>query len=908
MTFRHEGRITRGSFRGLVAAALLMAAPAGAVTLTRGPYLQLESTHGVTVVWDTDAPAACSLDVRPEGGQPTVIAGSTGTVCAIRADGLVPGTRYAYAPQADGVALAGEEVFETDHPTLPFTFLVMGESGCGGCLPGLALRNAMYATPVDFVLHTGGMIGGGLGANYDPDFFTPYRTLLRRLVIWPAIDNHDVRADGGAAWRSTFYTPANNPARSENYYSFDFGNAHVVVLDTNASTSPGSAEHTFLDNDLRTSTATWKFVAFHDTIYSSGSHGSDLTVRANLVPLFDKYGVDMVFMGDDHDYERTKPLRNNVAVQPGAGTVYVTTGGGGDQLRPVGASSFTAYAESAFHFTRVTVDGGRLIEQMVREDGAIRDAITLVKGTAPPPRCGDDLVDQPGEQCDGLDHVACPGPCAADCTCAPVCGDDRLDQTTEACDGHDDAGCPGLCLTDCRCGDSSQVLRLAPVADTYIQAGAQATADHGASDHVDVDLAPADIAYLKFDLSAVTRPVVAAKLKLHCTNASSDGGTIYPVPNSSWAEGSGVGSASGPGLKWSDVDTNLDGKVDAHDASPFVPDYTRPIAWLGGVLVGQDVSVDVTAALQAGPGVYTLAIRNDTTAGATYASREDLNQVERPELEIELQAPTTTTSTTSTTTTSTSSTAPTTSTSSTTSSTSTVPTTSTSTSSTAPTTPTSSTTSSTSTVPTTSTSTSSTAPTTPTSSTTSSSSTVPTTSSSTTSTTATTSTTTTTVAQVGAVGTVEADVKVHEQNPDVSFGSNAVLDASGQATKREQTYFRVRVSGVGTRPVVSARLQLQVASAFNAGGDSGGRIHRISACGWSELTTTWRNRPVIDGAVLSTVGPVQPGQVVTFDVTSAITGDGVYCFALDSTSINGVKYNSRESSGQRPAVLLQVAP
>jgi len=64
----------------------------------------------------------------------------------------------------------------------------------------------------------------------------------------------------------------------------------------------------------------------------------------------------------------------------------------------------------------------------------------------------------------------------------------------------------------------------------------------------------------------------------------------------------------------------------------------------------------------------------------------------------------------------------------------------------------------------------------------------------------------------------------------------------------------------------------------------------------------------IDGAVLSTVGPVQLGQVVTFDVTSAITGDGVYCFALDSTSVNDVKYNSRESSGQRPALLLQVTP
>ena len=164
------------------------------------------------------------------------------------------------------------------------------------------------------------------------------------------------------------------------------------------------------------------------------------------------------------------------------------------------------------------------------------------------------------------------------------------------------------------------------------------------------------------------------------------------------------------------------------------------------------------------------------------------------------------------------------------------------------------------------------------------------------------------MAQAGAVGAVDADVKVHEQNPDVNFGSNAMLDASGQATKREQTYFRVRVSGVGTRSVASARLQLQVASALNAGGDSGGHIHRISACGWNELTMTWQTRPVIDGAVLSTAGPVQLNQVVTFDVTSAITGDGVYCFALDSASINGVKYDSRESVGQRPAVLLQVAP
>src|SRR2546428_12732953 len=149
MTSRHESGIGRRWLGLLLAAAVLAAAPAGAVTLTRGPYIQLETSHGVTVVWDTDTPAACSLAVRPLGGSETIIPGSTGTVCAIRAEGLTPGTQYAYTPRAGGVPLRGEDVLETDHPTLPFTFLVVGESDCGGCMPGLALRDAMYATQSD---------------------------------------------------------------------------------------------------------------------------------------------------------------------------------------------------------------------------------------------------------------------------------------------------------------------------------------------------------------------------------------------------------------------------------------------------------------------------------------------------------------------------------------------------------------------------------------------------------------------------------------------------------------------------------------------------------------------------------------------------------------------------------------
>ena len=191
---------------------------------------------------------------------------------------------------------------------------------------------------------------------------------------------------------------------------------------------------------------------------------------------------------------------------------------------------------------------------------------------------------------------------------------------------------------------------LTPVADTFVEAGAEATWDHGLADHLDVDHTPADLGYLKFDLSALPAPVTRATLTLFCRDSSPDGGTVYPVADSSWLEGTRHGettaSASGPGLKWADLDPNGDGTLDAADTSPFLPDFAQPLAALGSVVAGQTVTVDVTAAFQAGPGLYTLAIASGSTNEASYASRESTLASQRPRLHVELGAlatPTTTT-------------------------------------------------------------------------------------------------------------------------------------------------------------------------------------------------------------------------------------------------------------------------
>jgi hypothetical protein len=179
---------------------------------------------------------------------------------------------------------------------------------------------------------------------------------------------------------------------------------------------------------------------------------------------------------------------------------------------------------------------------------------------------------------------------------------------------------------------------LGAIADTYVESGSQATWDHGIANHVDTSRSPDRVAYLKFDLRAVTGTVARAQLTLRTTDPSADAGTIYAVADSTWVEGTQAGtkssSAKGPGLKWNDVDTNRDGTLDARDTSPWLPDFARPIVALGKTKKGALV-VDVTAAFQRGPGLYTLAIRSTNKDRGAFGSRE-ASSADRPRLTLQI--------------------------------------------------------------------------------------------------------------------------------------------------------------------------------------------------------------------------------------------------------------------------------
>jgi hypothetical protein len=152
---------------------------------------------------------------------------------------------------------------------------------------------------------------------------------------------------------------------------------------------------------------------------------------------------------------------------------------------------------------------------------------------------------------------------------------------------------------------------------------------------------------------------------------------------------------------------------------------------------------------------------------------------------------------------------------------------------------------------------------------------------------------------------VTADAHVEVGSPTATFNAS---ELSVDADSAKHTFLRITATGIGSGAVTQALLRLTVGSSSSAASDHGGRMHRTT-CAWNESTLTWNTAPAIDGVPRADhPAPVAHGDVVIFDLTGAITGDGDHCFALTSPSGDGVRYASRESASGPTVSLSVVGP
>jgi 3',5'-cyclic AMP phosphodiesterase CpdA len=180
-------------------------------------------------------------------------------------------------------------------------FAVIGDTGTGTSSQyqiGERLTAARQMFPFEFVIMLGDNIyGSERPQDFVNKFEKPYKVLLdAKVPFYAALGNHDDPTQ-------RYYKPFN--MNGERYYTFTKGNARFFVLDSNYM---DQAQLKWLETELSKANDRWKIAYFHHPLYSSGErHGSEVDLRTQVEPLFIKHGVDVVFAGHEHFYERIKP-------------------------------------------------------------------------------------------------------------------------------------------------------------------------------------------------------------------------------------------------------------------------------------------------------------------------------------------------------------------------------------------------------------------------------------------------------------------------------------------------------------------------------------------------------------------------------------------------------------------------
>ena len=375
-----------------------------AVTLVHRPYLQNLSGNHVTIMWSARENLAGSVQYSTDSSFTQQSAARIGVFTPSTTNlsftfyqytaeltGLAPGATYSYRI-AMGSAVVPDTTyrFRTAGPG-PFSFLVFGDSGAGTA-GQVALTLQMVNETPNLVLQVGDIAyEDGTFEQFQANFFDYYFSLLRQACFFMVPGNHEYYTANAAPYLALQSPPTDTvpAADSGRYYSFDWGDAHFVGLDSNllADAAAASRMLDWLERDLTNSHATWRIAYFHHLPYPESQHVDDplcLKARTDILPILERHEVQLVLTGHEHSYQRSKPLRGGQVVKSGPATVYITTGGGGGVPHPSAPRADLDYADTVYHYLRVTADAGQLTVKAIGTDGKAFDTVTLTQPTLAP--------------------------------------------------------------------------------------------------------------------------------------------------------------------------------------------------------------------------------------------------------------------------------------------------------------------------------------------------------------------------------------------------------------------------------------------------------------------------------------------------------------------------------------------
>lgn len=333
---------------------------------------------------------------------------STNYRFTVNITGLIPDTKYVYRVGREEV-WSDPLYFTTAANTQAFSFLYMGDVQSGYDAWGNTLHSVYQACPqIKFALLGGDLTDNGGDENEWGQFLDAAAGVFSRIPVMPAIGNHD-----GAMYLRFFALPDNGPEGIKQVsYSFDYGNAHFVVLDSSNNTDERVKQ--WLQDDLQGTTKRWKFVVFHIPAYPATYDYKEIdkSIRANWVPILEQNRVDMVFVGHQHEYMRTHPIyQEEVQTEPAYGIVYVMGNAGSKTYAGGGEFPYIAVEQTGSNYQLIDIDGDVLTLTSKQTTGELIESYTINKGdiTEPWPAytisCQPDPAYTAGSTTDGINAM-----------------------------------------------------------------------------------------------------------------------------------------------------------------------------------------------------------------------------------------------------------------------------------------------------------------------------------------------------------------------------------------------------------------------------------------------------------------------------------------------------------------------
>lgn len=317
--------------------------------------------------------------------------GSKRWVHEVEAAGLQAGTAYVYRVGSDASGWSSPSVFKTEAEDLTnFTFINVtdsqGSTEADFEIWGATLDKAFQSFPdAEFIIHNGDLTEEPENEQGWDWFFDKGKPWLARYPLMPVTGNHDEVEGIADRYTSHFNLPKTeaNGSNSETVYSFDYGNAHFIFLNTESNIEGQSK---WLREDLSKSKAKWNIVAMHRPAYG----GNQFKKVKEWTELFDEFGVDLVLQGHNHEYSRSFPLKGGEIVGGdegegegeggSAGTVYVVTNTSGPKMNKLKKDKFyhaVHFQNGQQMFAGITINKNTLTYQAYDIEGKKLDEFVL---------------------------------------------------------------------------------------------------------------------------------------------------------------------------------------------------------------------------------------------------------------------------------------------------------------------------------------------------------------------------------------------------------------------------------------------------------------------------------------------------------------------------------------------------